>query len=186
MVFRSQKSKDEKKNGVAKVKTDVDFALTSDKDTYKLGDTPVFTVVSSRDCFLTLTNIDERDTLTVLLPNKFQQDNRIKAGVPVSFPGAKAPFIYKLGDKGKETVMAVCSEKPEVDGIKHDFNKAPLTEVKNNTRTIGERIYNQGPTRKIVILPAGGGGAPAPGKVVDAPKASGSDLKRTAIKIDVR
>ena len=179
-------SKDEKKNGVAKVKTDVDFALTSDKDTYKLGDTPVFTVVSSRDCFLTLTNIDERDTLTVLLPNKFQQDNRIKAGVPVSFPGAKAPFIYKLGDKGKETVMAVCSEKPEVDGIKHDFNKAPLTEVKNNTRTIGERIYNQGPTRKIVILPAGGGGAPAPGKVVDAPKASGSDLKRTAIKIDVR
>jgi hypothetical protein len=177
---------DEKKNGIAKVKTDADFSLTSDKDNYKLGDTPVFTVVSSKDCFLTLTNIDERDTLTVLLPNKFQQDNRIKAGVPVSFPGTKAGFIYKLGDKGKETVMAVCSEKPEVDGIKHDFNKAPLTEVKNNTRTIGERIYKQGPTRKIEVLPAGGGGAPAPGKVVEAPKASGSDLKRTAIKIDVR
>lgn len=174
----------EQKNGIAKVKTDVDFSLTSDKDTYKLGDTPVFTVVSSKDCFLTLTNIDEKDTLTVLLPNKFQQDNRIKAGVPVSFPGPKAPFIYKLGDKGKETVMAVCSDKPDVDGIKHDFNKAPLTEVKNNTRTIGERIYKQGPTRKITILPAGGGRAP--GKVVDAPKASGSDLKRTAIKIDVR
>ena len=82
--------------------------------------------------------------------------------------------------------MAVCSDKPEVDGIKHDFNKAPLTEVKNNTRTIGERIYKQGPTRKIEVLPAGGGGAPAPGKAVEAPKASGSDLKRTAIKIDVR
>jgi hypothetical protein len=183
---QTAEAKDEKKNDIAKVKTGVDFSLTSDKDTYKLGDTPTFTVVSSKDCFLTLTNIDEKDTLTVLLPNKFQQDNRIKAGVPVSFPGAKAPFIYKLGDKGKETVMAVCSEKPEVDGIKHDFNKAPLTEVKNNTRTIGERIYKQGPTRKIVILPAGGGGAPAPGKAVETPKASGSDLKRTAIKIDVR
>ncbi len=177
---------DAKKNGIAKVKTDVDFALTSDKDLYKLGDTPIFTVVSSKDCFLTLTNIDEKDTLTVLLPNKFQQDNRIKAGVPVSFPGAKAPFIYKLGDKGKETVMAVCSDKPEVDGIKHDFNKAPLTEVKNNTRTIGERIYKQGPTRKIEILAAPGGGAPAPGKVAVAPAPSGSDIKRTAIKIDVR
>ena len=177
---------EEKKNGVAKVKTDVDFALTSDKDVYKLGETPVFTVVSSKDCFLTLTNIDEKDTLTVLLPNKFQQDNRIKAGVPVSFPGAKAPFIYKLGDKGKETVMAVCSDKPEVDGIKHDFNKAPLTTVKNNTRSIGVRIYKQGATRKIEILPAGGG-APAPnGKVAVAPKPSGSDIKRTAIKIDVR
>ena len=121
----------------------------------------------------------------MLLPNKFQQDNRIKAGVPVSFPGPKAPFIYKLGDKGKETVMAVCSDKPEVDGIKHDFNKAPLTEVKNSTRTIGERIYKQGPTRKITILPAGNG-KPAPGKVAEAPKASGSDIKRTAIKIEVR
>jgi hypothetical protein len=179
---------EEKKEGVAKVKTDVDFALTSDKDTYKLGETPVFTVVSSKDCFLTLTNIDEKDTLTVLLPNKFQQDNRIKAGVPVSFPGPKAPFIYKLGDKGKETVMAVCSDKPEVDGIKHDFNKAPLTTVKNNTRSIGERLQKQGSTRKIEVLPAGGG-APAPnGKVAaaPAPKPSGSDIKRTAIKIDVR
>jgi hypothetical protein len=185
---KSDKEKaEDKKNGVAKVKTDVDLALTSDKDVYKLGETPTFTVVSSKDCFLTLTNIDEKDTLTVLLPNKFQQDNKIKAGVPVSFPGAKAPFIYKLGDKGKETVMAVCSEKPEVDGIKNDFNKAPLTEVKNNTRTIGQRIYDQGPSRKIVVLPAGGGGAaPAPGKAVEAPKASGSDIKRTAIKIDVR
>lgn len=179
-----------KKNGVAKVKTDVDFALTSDKDVYKLGETPVFTVVSSKDCFLTLTNIDEKDTLTVLLPNKFQQDNRIKAGVPVSFPGPKAPFIYKLGDKGKETVMAVCSDKPEVDGIKHDFNKAPLTTVKNNTRSIGERLQKQGATRKIDILPAPGG-APATngGKVAVVPvaaKPSGSDIKRTAIKIDVR
>jgi hypothetical protein len=184
-VADAGKKVDDKKNGIAKVKTDVDFALTSDKDVYRLGETPVFTVVSSRDCFLTLTNIDEKDTLTVLLPNKFQQDNRIKAGVPVSFPGPKAPFIYKLGDKGKETVMAVCSDKPEVDGIKHDFNKAPLTEVKNNTRTIGERIYQQGPTRKIVILPAGGG-APAPnGKVAVAPSQA-TDIKRTAIKINVR
>ncbi len=183
----ANEDKSEKEKGVAKVKTDVDLALTSDKDVYKLGETPVFTVVSSKDCFLTLTNIDEKDTLTVLLPNKFQQDNRIKAGVPVSFPGAKAPFIYKLGDKGKETIQAVCSDKPEVDGIKNDFDKAPLTTVKNNTRSLGERLQKQGPTRKIVVLPAPGGKvADAGGKVVEQPKASGSDIKRTAIKIDVR
>jgi hypothetical protein len=185
---KSDKEKaEEKKNGVAKVKADVDLALTSDKDVYKLGETPVFTIVSSKDCFLTLTNIDEKDTLTVLLPNKFQQDNKIKAGVPVSFPGAKAPFIYKLGDKGKETVQAVCSDKPEVDGIKNDFNKAPLTTVQNNTRSLGERLQKQGPTRKIEVLAAPAGGAPAPaGKVAVAPKPSGSDIKRTAIKIEVR
>ncbi|HWV54279.1 hypothetical protein, partial [Pseudorhodoplanes sp.] len=98
--------------------------------------------------------------------------------------------IYKLGDKGKETVMAVCSDKPEVDGIKHDFNKEPLTTVKNNTRSIGERLQKQGSTRKIEVLPAPGGGVvAAPKKEVaaaPAPKPSGSDIKRTAIKIDVR
>ena len=164
-------------NGVQKVKTDVDLSLTSDKDSYRLGETPVFTIVSSKDCFLTLSSIDEKDTLSVLLPNKFQQDNRIKAGVPVSFPGAKAPFIYKLGDKGRETVTAVCSDKPEVDGIKNDFNKAPLTTVKNNTRSLGERLQKQGPTRKIEVL-----AAPASGNSATP----ATDIKRTAIKIDVR
>ncbi|MFX8653153.1 hypothetical protein ABTM19_20720, partial [Acinetobacter baumannii] len=32
-----------------------DLSLTSDQDSYRLGDTPVFTIVSPRDCFLTLT-----------------------------------------------------------------------------------------------------------------------------------
>ncbi len=40
------KAAHDKKNGTAKVKTDADFSLTSDKDAYKLGETPIFTVVS--------------------------------------------------------------------------------------------------------------------------------------------
>ena len=115
------------------------LSLTSDKDVYKVGDTPVFTVISSKR----------------LLPDAGQsrrQGHRYRApaeqvpagqpgegGCPESVPGTKAPFIFKLQDKGNEPVIAICSEKPEVDGIKNDFKKAPLTEVKNITRTIGER-----------------------------------------------
>lgn len=93
---------------VQPIRNSDDLSLTSDRDSYRLGDTPVFTVVAPRDCFLTLTDIDERGEGTVLLPNTFQRDNFIKAGVPIQFPGAGAPFQFRMKDKGIETVTAVC------------------------------------------------------------------------------
>jgi hypothetical protein len=71
---------------VQPIRNSDDLSLTSDRDSYRLGDTPVFTIVSPRDCFLTLADIDERGEGTVLLPNTFQRDNFIRAGVPVQFP----------------------------------------------------------------------------------------------------
>ena len=62
------------------------LSITSDRNSYQRGDTPFFTIVSDKDCFLTLTNVDEKGAGTVLFPNKFQQDNRIRANIvaPIS------------------------------------------------------------------------------------------------------
>ncbi|MGD9925214.1 MAG: DUF4384 domain-containing protein [Pseudorhodoplanes sp.] len=173
----------EKKPEPQKVKTEVDLSLTSDKLEYKVGEAPFFTVVSTKDCFLTLTNIDEKDTLTVLLPNAFDKNNFVKANVPFKVPGQKPKFIFEFGDKGKETVMAVCTEKAvEVDGIKHDFKKEQLTTVKDATRALGRKLE----TRAIRVKPNEGGGkvaGPAPAKKEAAPAA---DIKRTAITVQVR
>jgi hypothetical protein len=118
-----------------------DLSLTSDRDSYRLGDTPVFTIVAPRDCFLTLTDIDERGEGTVLLPNTFQRDNFIKAGVPIQFPGAGAPFQFRMKDKGIETVTAVCATQAGGgDRIQHDFNKSQFTPVPNYTRTLARSI----------------------------------------------
>jgi len=158
-----------------------DLSLTSDKDSYVQGDTPVFTLVSPRDCFLTLTDIDERGQGTVLLPNKFQRDNFIKAGTPVQFPGNDAPFRFRMKDKGVETVIAVCSEKTrDVDGIRHDFAKAEFTAVKNYTRSLA---------RAIAVEAASG--TPEATKVSTGPRitALGGEPRqsfRTAIKLKVR
>jgi hypothetical protein len=38
---------------VQPIRNSDDLSLTSDRDSYRLGDTPVFTIVSPRDCFLT-------------------------------------------------------------------------------------------------------------------------------------
>jgi hypothetical protein len=69
----------------------VDLALTADNDVYPQGDTPVFTIVSSRDCFVTLTSVDDKGEGTALFPNKFQQDSRIKAQLPLICAALAAP-----------------------------------------------------------------------------------------------
>jgi len=123
-----------------------ELSLTSDADAYNQGDGPVFTIASPRDCYLTLTDIDERGEGTVLLPNRFQQDNFIRAGVPVQFPGGSAPFKYQMKDKGLETVVAVCAQRANgTDGIKHDFTRDAFTAVSD---------YNAALARAIAVVPA--------------------------------
>lgn len=118
-----------------------DLSLTSDKDSYNLGDTPLFTIVAPRDCFLTLTDIDERGEGTVLFPNSFQQDNLIKARVPIRFPGDSAPFRFRMKDKGIETVTAVCAvQAGGGDRIPHDFRTNQFTPVPNYTSALARSL----------------------------------------------
>jgi len=118
-----------------------DLALTSDADVYRVGDGPVFTVVSSHDCFLTLTDVDEKGGGTVLLPNSYQQDNRIRAGVPIQFPGSNAPFKFRMKDPGTETIVAVCAtEANGGDRIQHDFQRNSFTSIANYDDVLGRAI----------------------------------------------
>jgi hypothetical protein len=123
-----------------------ELSLTSDADVYNQGDAPVFTIASPRDCYLTLTDVDQKGEGTVLLPNRFQQDSFVRAGVPVQFPGGSAPFKYQMRDSGLETVVAVCSQRSSgADGISHDFTRNAFTSVPN---------YNAALARAIAVVPA--------------------------------
>jgi hypothetical protein len=146
----------------------VDLALTADKDVYRQGDTPVFTIVSSRDCFVTLTNVDDKGEGTALFPNKFQQDNRIKAHAELKFPAADAPFQYRMKDKGFETVIAVCTEH------RSNLANSNFTTVHDYTRSV---------MRSIAVEAKKTAAKPAP-----AEAAAGDDreISRAAIKIGVK
>lgn len=164
-----------------------DLSLTSDRDSYRLGDTPVFTVVAPRDCFLTLTDIDERGEGTVLLPNTFQRDNLIKAGVPIQFPGAGAPFQFRMKDKGIETVTAVCATQAGGgDRIQHDFNKNQFTPVPNYTRTLARSIAVEAvrPGTPSVAGTTNTGSAAVSGR--EPPAAGSRTSLRAAIRLQVR
>jgi hypothetical protein len=143
-----------------------ELTLTSDADFYRPGDGPVFTIATTRDCYLTLTNVDEKGEGTVLLPNRFQPNNLIHAGEQFQFPGANAPFQYRTKDKGVENIVAVCSVRPDDnDGIKHNFSREAFTSVPNYTRALG---------RVLEVVPAGAAaaGSSAPGASTAPPAVS--------------
>jgi hypothetical protein len=182
---------------VVKPKSD-ELSLISDKDAYKVGDSPVFTVVAPKDCFLTLTNVDDKGEGTVLFPNKFQQDNKVKGGATVQVPGPKAPFTYRMSGKGVETVTAVCKvEGGAVDGIKHDFNRSAFTATGNYATSVARSLSLEGGTKRAIAVDPVKPGAKAPA-AKDAPQAAkkeepkvkpvASDVResfRAAIKVDV-
>jgi mono/diheme cytochrome c family protein len=165
------------------------LSLTSDKNAYEVGDTPVFTVLAKKTCFLTLVNLDDKGTATVLLPNKFQQDNKVKAGQEIRFPGQKAPFQFRMQDKGFEQVIATCSESADVDGIKNDFARNTLTRVPNFTRTVAGAVQadaKKRETRAIAIEGTKAAGAPTTPQNAKAVPADRRDVFRAAIKVEVK
>jgi hypothetical protein len=86
------------------------ISLYSDRSKYGTADRVVFTVQSTQDCFLTLTDINQRGESTIIFPNDHQKDNLIKANVPTTIPGPGAAFTFQFvpTDKGPEHIGAVC------------------------------------------------------------------------------
>lgn len=153
---------------------DPDLTVTSERNGYKKGELMVLTVVSTKDCFLTVNAIDETDKASALFPNRFLQDNRIKANTTLQLPPSGAPYAMQLETGGTETITAVCSDKPgPVDGVRHDFNRQAFTETRNYSRSVAQE-------RAVKLVPVTPGQQAAP-KKPDAPR----ELFRTAIKVKV-
>ncbi len=121
------------------------MSITPESTAYRVGDVANFTVVSSHGCFLTLLSQDDRAReATVIFPNRFQQINWISDRTPVTLPGTDAPFVFRLKDRGTETVIAVCADKNvPVDGITHDFNRSEFTSVPDYARAVSRSIEVQ-------------------------------------------
>ncbi|WP_395664194.1 DUF4384 domain-containing protein [Aestuariivirga sp.] len=118
---------------------DLKLSLYADKSSYMINDKPVFTVMSDRDCYLTLVNIDGAGVGTVIFPNKFQQDNKITGGKDFSFPAADSSFDFKFTEVGKESVIAVCDATGKAVAIEHAYAEnafTPLGETRSALRKI--------------------------------------------------
>lgn len=170
---------------------DFDLSLTSDKSLYRVNDLPVFSIKSSEDCHLTLINVEAGGDGTVIFPNKFQQDNLLPADIEVKFPGADAPFQFRLKDPGTETVIAICNATGAgADGIEHDFKTRQFTPLGNYREFLTRQIVVEGAAKlaagqkhKLAANKAALGAESSPPEDEDD---ASEDLARTAIKLIVR
>jgi TolB-like protein len=81
--------------------------------TYHTGDTLALRVKSDRDCYLTLYAVDVRGRVTLLFPNGFQSDNRLRAGRRYTIPDPTAVWALGVaGDPGVESIQAIASAEP--------------------------------------------------------------------------
>ncbi|MDQ4061582.1 MAG: DUF4384 domain-containing protein, partial [Pseudomonadota bacterium] len=133
-----------------------DLTLISDKSVYKQNEGAVFTVVAKEDCALTLINVDAKGTGTVLFPNQFQQENRIRAGKEFRFGDASTPFRFRLADKGTETVIALCNaSKKATRGFETDFKAGGFTDLGDFAQRLARQIAAESKekalSRKIVV-----------------------------------
>ncbi len=70
-------------------RTDAFFRLEAkaNRTVYREGDHIEIQVTPSKDCYLTIFNVLEDETVIVLFPNRFNQNNFIKANTQFIFPG---------------------------------------------------------------------------------------------------
>ena len=131
-------------NSNGRTEDDQTITLISDKIRYRANDLPVFTVKASSDCQLTLINVDTSGQATVIFPNKFQQDNLIKAKKEFQFPGPDAPFQFRLKDVGKEKLIAECAIKQNGERIQHNFEQQEFTDLGDYRDHVGEQAEKEG------------------------------------------
>ena len=144
-----------------------DLTLVADKSRYRVGDLAVFTVTSTRDCHLSLVNVDSKGKGTIIFPNELDKNNAIKANVPTHFGAQGAAYEYALGDRGHENIIAVCNASSQTTrGLEADFKAGGYTDIGDyGKRSAEQAIENR--KRQITIRnqigvrPSKGGEPPA-------------------------
>lgn len=99
--------------------------LRTDKSVYHPGEKARIMVTPEKDCSLTLLDVGTSGQVTVLFPNRYQQDNRVLAGQTVVIPGDAAVVDYQVsGPAGVEALIGICrtDNKPVFPG-QFDFRK---------------------------------------------------------------
>lgn len=98
---------------------------------YTIGDTLSISVKPRHDAYFTILNVGSSGAVTLLYPNHFQRDAKVKAGTTVRIPAKKAKWQISVGGpEGVDLIKIVASRKPltlkELQGIASADEKNPI------------------------------------------------------------
>ena len=96
-----------------------------------MGDPVAFYFKTTKDCRLTLFDVETSGKVHIIFPNKYQKDNLVKAGKDYCIPAKKARWEYRAqAPAGTELVKAIATLE-KVTLVKKDEVKpmGPFAEV---------------------------------------------------------
>ena len=165
-----------------------ELVLKAARPVFHSGDLLSVTARAGSGCHLTIMTLDTHGRATVLFPNEFDVNNFIDAGREIRIPGEKAPYQFRLRDKGQETLIGICAStaKP-VDGIRHNFEFQRFTELGDYRAFLNRNWDTREPadTKSPAPKPRRNGEPPPAIKPADALTTSRDVQARTAIRITV-
>jgi hypothetical protein len=123
--------------------------LTVDKEdrVYKVGESVVVKVTSEQDGYLRLFNIVPGREPVCIFPNRFQKEDKIKAGEEITVPGEGGWRFVAKEPVGKEGLLAYVSKDP---------TGQPELSSRRLTRTFGTPVPRLAIKRLIVVEGMGG------------------------------
>jgi serine/threonine protein kinase len=91
----------------------VSIRTAQGKQTYHEGEYIKFIVSVERDCYVTLITVDSEDSMTLLLPNKWQQQPFLQRGTEITIPSDDMGFRFPIQPPhGITLVKAVATSRP--------------------------------------------------------------------------
>ncbi len=128
----------------------IDLAI--DKHVYTEGDKMQVTLKAGQDCHVRLYYRDARGEISMIYPNRFEQNTRVRSNRTVSIPSPESDFDFVMGEPyGAEALLAVASPTPFTDennDVWRDsqtflaFKDSGLADVKHRGITIRARKKN--------------------------------------------
>jgi len=102
---------------------------------YKAGEKLTVYFKANRDCYLRLYHANAAGEISLLFPNKFTDDDFMKAFRVYSIPDEYSKFDFVISAPfGSEVIKAVASLKPFTEKRTTDFTKSVFSDLGNATK----------------------------------------------------
>ena len=119
---------------------DFRVSLWTDRPSYRLGEPIYFNFRSEKECYLNLVDINSQGEITLLFPNRFNSDNRVKAGVTYRIPGPGYGFeLTAQPPLGTDRIYAIASSTP-IDIFSNDFSRTVFVSMTRGAGTRGIEV----------------------------------------------
>jgi hypothetical protein len=111
--FEIQIELDDNDRAAPRTTRDIKLLPRIAKSTRRVGDRLVLRISASQDCYGYVFDIGSSGLITLLFPNHFSADNRLRAGVPLSLPMPSDPYELVLsGMPGTEVIQIFALDRP--------------------------------------------------------------------------